>query len=192
MKLKYWIVLVIEIIIFLLINSIITLFNLNILINYFLSGLLTCLLLPSIIYNLWDNYIWKCQWVYNFINFFPPHNFIPPNLNGDWNVTSKSSYKGTITKGTAIIKQNMNNINININFPDSDGESTVASILKHNGDWIILYNYINQVNADNKLLEPHTGYSLLNIKVQAKGKITIEGRYANNKRETSGQISFTR
>lgn len=187
-----------ELLIYLAINKVIYIFNIHNILETFIIGFITSNIIGApTLCIVFDKLIWKWQWVYRLINWIPPYNLIPPNLNGEWDVIIQSSYekRGIIT-GTAIIKQNRKNINIRMEFPQSKGDTKhIAAIQKDNDIWSILYRYDNTNLVKTKKpkdFTSHHGLSFLEIDTVDKRQIIIKGYYANYDRNTNGNIKLTK
>lgn len=116
----------------------------------------------SILYSLFDKFIWKWKWIKK-IGLDQT-----PNLNGTWEGEFKSSYHNFEESFPAvlIIEQTWTKICIRGKFNDSSSSSYTASLKVNDGGGIkLFYSYINDKNPEHfkKGTSNHRGYGRLEI-----------------------------
>lgn len=161
------------------------------------SGVPTVLIF-TILYFLWNRYLWKSPVINKFTN--------PPNINGSWIGGLESSHaqtrlgeyasdRGEDTKVGPVMKidQTWTHISVTIEFEDSISTSTTASFIQDLTDPILRITYRNRPKGSTEDgLTMHEGVNDLRYHSQDDNDI-LEGKYFTDEhRNNNGQVRFQR
>lgn len=113
-----------------------------------------------------------------------------PNLRGTWQAELNSSHKenGKAVKLTCYlaIRQTYSKITVEVIFPKSESESTVASLVKDSGTTELWYSYRSKAHSlSRKDNPPHIGTA--SLRISGHKKIKLSGDYWTD-RSSEGRI----
>lgn len=137
---------------------------------------------------LYDSLLWKI-WPFCKLSWFRT-----PNLNGQWQVEIKSSYKDfDVTKGVAIIRQTASRLSIALQTKQSTSSSCQGILTRAEklDTFELIYHYVNKPKAEaTGTMSIHHGTAWLQISEDTN---CLEGDYYTGRgRQQFGSIVFKR
>lgn len=132
--------------------------------------------ISTFIMLLYEKYFWKSK--YNVFNEMPV-------LHKQYKGVLHSNYDNKARNATLTVKQTLLTLSFTLNTEESRSSSFSSSIEQQNGEWKIIYSYINNPNSMVRdRSEIHYGTTILYIDGDK-----LNGRYYTD-RMTRGDISF--
>ena len=138
--------------------------------------------ITSIIYYLFNNFIWTLCKKIPFLN-----DIIPPNISGKWNGFIFSSYTKREKKVKFTIKQTFSSCKISIDTNEITSDSLCANWIKEGDTFYLIYNYRTSLKNLGNYTNP-SQYGTAKIALNGN---KIEGNYWTS-RNTVGTINLTK
>lgn len=155
------------------------------------------LTLFSVLYLLWDRYLWRAPIISQFTD--------PPDLEGTWTAEIESDFDqlklrqystdgGTDSESPKfVIKQSWTKISVTGYFVDSTSVSTTASFIEDHSDPVLRITYRNTPSANSpQAMTMHSGTNDLRYSVSDGCEYLIGKYYTDEHRNNHGAIRLQR